>query len=165
MQNMQYFDHQPRSGDCINAFLYLAGSNFLTLMKEFYTSKTAQVYYDPTLDTLFLKYLGKVASDEQFVEINTALLNAFKGLQTQKFVADIRKMGIISLKSQEWVVNVLLPGMIGHLAGKKLFHAQLLDPSEIMAKVSASNIKNKSKTVEVVQFGSEQELVTYLKAI
>jgi hypothetical protein len=138
-------------------------------MKEFYSNKTACVYYDESLDTLFLKYLGRVANDEQFIEINTAVLNAFKTLKTQKFVADIRHMGIISIRSQEWVVKTLLPGMMAHLKGKKLFHAQLLDPSEIMSKVSAANIKKKSKDVaedfEVVQFGSEAELTDYLKKL
>lgn len=132
-------------------------------MKEFYKDNTAIVYYDPELDTLFLEYIGKVQNDGQFIQINTAVLNAFKGLHTQKFVADIRKMGIISVNSQKWVVENLLPGMIKHLNGKTLFHAQLLDPSEIMSKVAASNIKNKSATVEVEQFADRNVLVNRLK--
>ena len=135
-------------------------------MKEFLNTKTARVYYDETLDTLFLEYVGRVLNDEQFIAINTEVLNAFKSLRTQKFVADIRKMGIISIGSQEWVLKNLLPGMITHLNGKKLFHAQLLDPSEVMAKVSGANIKNKAKTVakdfEVVQFTNEKEMRDYL---
>jgi hypothetical protein len=136
-------------------------------MKEYYQDKTAKVYYDPSIDTLFLEYVGKVMNDEQFIRINTAVLNAFTSLQTQKFVADIRKMGIISLQSQKWVLDNLLPGMIKHLKGKMLFHAQLLDPTEVMAKVSASNIKSRSKQVaegfEVVQFTDRDELIAYLK--
>jgi hypothetical protein len=136
-------------------------------MKEFYKDNTAIVYHDPEVDTLFLKYLGKVANDEQFIVINSAVLKAFQSLDTQKFVADIRKMGIISVPSQQWVVNNLLPGMIGHLKGKKLFHAQLLDKTEIFSKVSAGNIKAKSKQVdkdfEVVQFDDEREMREYLK--
>lgn len=135
-------------------------------MKEFLNTKTARVYYDETLDTLFLEYVGRVLNDEQFITINTEVLNAFKSLRTQKFVADIRKMGIISVGSQQWVLKNLLPGMIKHLNGKKLFHAQLLDPSEVMAKVSGANIKNKAKTVaedfEVVQFTSQKEMKEYL---
>jgi hypothetical protein len=136
-------------------------------MKEYLNNKTAHVYYDETLDTLFLEYVGKVLNDEQFIAINTEVLNAFKSLNTQKFVADIRKMGIISVGSQEWVLKNLLPGMIKHLKGKKLFHAQLLDPSEVMAKVSGANIKNKAKTVaddfEVIQFTNESEMKDYLR--
>lgn len=135
-------------------------------MKEFLNTKTARVYYDESLDTLFLEYVGRVLNDEQFIVINSEVLNAFKSLRTQKFVADIRKMGIISIGSQEWVLKNLLPGMIKHLNGKKLFHAQLLDPSEVMAKVSGVNIKNKAKTVaedfEVIQFTNEKEMNEYL---
>lgn len=132
-------------------------------MKEFYKDNTARVYYDAELDTLFLEYIGKVLNDEQFIRINTAVLNAFKGLQTQKFVADIRKMGIISVNSQKWVLENLLPGMFKHLNGKILYHAQLLDPSEILSKVAAANIKNKSTTVEVEQFSDRNELISRLK--
>jgi uncharacterized protein YdaL len=136
-------------------------------MKEFYVSPVAKVYYDADLDALFLEYLSAVKNDAMFIEINTAVLDAFKKLSTQKFVADIRKMGIISLASQQWVLNTLLPGMLKHLKGKKLFHAQFLDPSEIMAKVSAANIKKKSNAVapdfEVVQFSDTAALHQYLK--
>ncbi len=138
-------------------------------MKEFYSDSTAKVYYDPELDTLFLEYIGKVQNDQQFITINTAVLEAFKSLNTQKMVADIRKMGIISVNSQKWVVDHLLPGMIKHLNGKRLFHAQLLDPSEIFSKVSASHIKNNSKKVDegfdVMQFSDENELKTYLREL
>jgi hypothetical protein len=138
-------------------------------MKEFYKDAVAKVYFDPTLNTLFLEYLSKVPNEETFIAINTALLKAFVSLNTQKFVADVRKMGIISLKSQQWVLNNLLPGMIKHLKGKKLYHAQLLDPSEILSKVSANNIKDKSTTVatdfEVRQFSNDNDLKAYLKTI
>ncbi len=138
-------------------------------MKEFYKNAVARVYHDSTLDTLFLEYLSKVPNEETFIAINTAVLNAFLSLNTQKFVADVRKMGIISLKSQQWVLNNLLPGMIKHLKGKKLFHAQLLDPSEILSKVSANNIKDRSNTAatdfEVRQFSNDNELRDYLKKV
>lgn len=144
------------------------GPPFL-LMTDYYSNTTAKIYYDPKLETLFLEYVGQVKNDAQFVEINTAVLEAFKTLKTQKFVADIRKMGIISLSSQQWVVSTLLPGMIGHLKGKKLYHAQFLDPKEILAKVSAANIKKKetevAKDFEVRQFSDVAELHQYLKQV
>jgi hypothetical protein len=135
-------------------------------MKEFFKNHFAAVFYDDNLDALFLQYTSKVPNDEQFIIANQAVLKAFTELNTQKFVADIRKMGIISLSAQEWVLKNLLPGMIKHLKGKMLHHAQLLDPSDIMSKVSGANIKNKSKLVaegfEVVQFANEQEMNQYL---
>jgi hypothetical protein len=136
-------------------------------MKEFFKDNTARIYYNSELDTLFLEYIGRVLNDEHFIKINQAVLDAFLTLKTQKFVADIRKMGIISVNSQKWVLENLLPGMIKHLNGKTLFHAQLLDPSEILSKVSAGNIKNKSRQVredfEVMQFSDPEELKSFLK--
>jgi hypothetical protein len=138
-------------------------------MKEFYKDTVARIYYDPTLNTLFLEYLSRIPSEESFITINTAVLKAFVSLNTQKFVADVRKMGIISLKSQQWVLSNLLPGMIKHLKGKKLYHAQLLDPAEILSKVSANNIKDKSTSVatdfEVRQYSNMNDLQDYLKKI
>ncbi|NBP67206.1 MAG: hypothetical protein EBR30_04470 [Cytophagia bacterium] len=138
-------------------------------MQEFFKDKSAHVYYDATLDTLFLVYTGKVQNDQQFITINTAVLAAFTKLNTQKFVADIRKMGIISVASQNWVIANLLPGMVKHLKGKMLYHAQVVDPSEILSKVSANNIKDRSKQVatgfEVVQFSDEEKLKEYLKSV
>jgi len=136
-------------------------------MKLFFENRSAKVYYEESLDTLFLEYIDKVIDDEQFIVINTAVLEAFLSLETQKFVADIRKMGIISVDSQNWVLKNLLPNMIKHLKGKTLFHAQLLDPKEIMSKVSAGNIKHRSNQVsegfEVIQFSDKEELMAYLK--
>lgn len=136
---------------------------------EFFKNNVARIHYDKSLDTLFLEYLEKVPNDASFVAINQAVLDAFTKLKTQKFVADIRRMGIISLASQDWVLKNLLPGMIKHLNGKKLHHAQFLDPSEIMSKVSGGNIKNKStqvdSAIEVVQFSNEKELHEYLRSV
>ncbi|HEY5824798.1 MAG TPA: hypothetical protein VIT44_10555 [Cyclobacteriaceae bacterium] len=138
-------------------------------MKEYFKNNFARIFYDDALDTLYLQYTSKVPSDEQFILVNQEAIKVFTQLQTTKFVADIRKMGIISINSQAWVVKNMLPGLLAHLKGKKLHHAQLLDPNEIMSKVSASNIKNKSSQVaegfEVVQFTSEDEMIKYLKSV
>lgn len=146
-------------------FLFLR--TLLTTMKEYYKDTSARVYYDSEVDTLFLEYLGKVLNDDHFIKINTAVLDSFKRLKTQKFVADIRKMGIIGVNSQKWVIEVLLPGMIEHLKGKTLFHAQLLDPKEIMAKVSGGNIKSRSSQkldkLEMRQFTETMEMTAFLK--
>lgn len=63
---------------------------------------------------------------------------------------------------------VLLPGMVEHLNGKTLFHAQLIDASEVMSKVSGSNIKNKSSQavnkLEMRQFTDVGEMRAFLKS-
>lgn len=138
-------------------------------LMTFFENKTARVYYKPDLDTLFLEYVNKVPSDNDFIIINTAVLDAFKKLNTQKFVADIRKMGVISVTAQQWVIKNLVPGLLAHLKGKPLYHAQFLDPSEIFSKISAKNIKNKSAQeivgFNVEQFSDQNELEQYLKTV
>lgn len=138
-------------------------------MNTFFQSPTAEIFYDQELDTLFLKYLDKVKNDEEFISINSELLKAFESLSTNKFVADIRKMGIISLESQNWVANHLIPKMFEHLKGKMLYHAQLLDAADIFVKVSGSNIKKKTSNqdsgFEVKQFSEESELKEYLLSL
>jgi hypothetical protein len=65
-------------------------------MKEFFKNNFARVFYDETTDALYLEYTNKVPNDEQFIRVNQAVLDAFVKINTQKFVADIRKMGIIN---------------------------------------------------------------------
>ena len=136
---------------------------------NYFQNKTAKIFYSVNLDTLFLEYINKVVSDADFITINTEVINAFKKLNTQKFVADIRKMGVISVSSQQWVVKTLVPGLLAHLKGKPLYHAQFLDPSEIFSKISAKNIKNKSSQeiqgFNLEQFSDRNELEVYLKTI
>ena len=135
--------------------------------KEFWQSKTAKIYYIPRLDTLFLEYTGKVASHKEFVTINTEVLNAFTALNTQKFVADIRFMGVIAVESQKWVAEVLLPGMFDHLQGRPLHHAQFLDEKEIFSKISGTNIQNRTENkvhdgFHLYQFANRSALEDFL---
>ena len=138
-------------------------------MQKFFENQSAQVYYDATLDTLFLEYTNKVISHEQFVIINKALLNAFQKLNTRKCAADIRKMGVISIESQKWLVDNLVPGMIKHLRGQTPVAVQLLDESEIFAKVAANKINERIKQdkvgVHVMQFTDRKAMEAYLKNV
>ncbi|HTG56025.1 MAG TPA: hypothetical protein VL943_07155, partial [Niabella sp.] len=105
-------------------------------MQTFFENRSARVYYHSELNTLFLEYTDKVVNHEQFIIINTAALRAFLEVQTIKFVADIRKMGVISIESQRFVVDQMLPGMIKHLNGKDPVVVQFMDKSEIFAKIA-----------------------------
>lgn len=134
----------------------------------FYETPTASVFWDEKLNALFLQYHSKVKNLDEFIEINSNLLEAFRQLNTTVVVADIRKMSIISLEAQKWIVDNLFPGFLKHLKGKKLFHAQLLDPKEILSKVAASNLKKKSVVVEegftIEQFSDEHTLEEIIKS-
>ncbi|WKK81994.1 hypothetical protein [Marivirga arenosa] len=135
--------------------------------KIFFENDSACVYYDENLDALFLQYKSKVKTMDEFILINGSVVQAFKQLNTTNLIADIRKMGIISLDAQDWVLNNLFPPVLEHLNGKKLFHAQLLDPSEIMSKVAASNLRKKTSAIgfTIEQFGDEQSLIEKLQSL
>jgi hypothetical protein len=138
-------------------------------MQIFFEDKSAKVYYDLELDSLFLEYTDKVVNHEQFVTINTAVLNAFQKVHTKKCVADIRKMGVISIESQKWVSSDLIPGMMKHLGGEIPVVVQLLDESEIFSKIAANRIKEKvkddKKGFQVMQFTDRKKMETYLKGV
>lgn len=138
-------------------------------MQKFFENQSAKVYYDEVLDALFLEYTNKVISHDQFVAINTAVLSAFTRLQTVKFVADIRKMGVISIESQRWVIDHLLPGMIKHLKTKDLIHVQFMDEADIFAKIAANKIKDKSyqatKGIQISQFADRTKMEAFLKSV
>lgn len=84
-------------------------------------------------------------------------------------VADIRKMGIIALESQDWVASVMLPAMVAHVQGKMLIHAQLLDKKDVLAKVAGNGVKTRSQKniegFEVHQFFEREALELFLKSV
>lgn len=113
-------------------------------------------------DITVLKYFKKVPSHEHFLEVNKPVIEAFKAKPTQIMIADIRDMGILSIESQKWVSNTLLPTLLDLLKGKTLYHAQLLNSSEILSKVSANNVKRYAQSITsnfvMVQFDSEESM-------
>lgn len=136
--------------------------------KIHFENQYAKVYLNQGLNTVFLEYKAKVPSHKDFVDVNTKVISCFEAATTQKMVADIRKMGILGLESQQWVAEVLLPSLIKHLNGKPLIHAQLLDEKDILVKVSANGVKQRStKAIEnfqLHQFSDRDELEKFLKS-
>jgi hypothetical protein len=137
------------------------------LTKEFYSADFVRVFHDEDINALCVKYFQRVPSDKHFIPVVNAMLEGFKQLNTQKFMADIRKMGVLGIDSQSLIITKPLPGMISHLQGRKLYHVQLIDPGEIMAKVTANNVKHKSKneSVEIVQFIDERKAMSYMMSV
>lgn len=135
----------------------------------FFENQYAKVYFDKDFNTVFLEYKSKVPSHKDFLAVNEKVINCFQNHQTQKFVADIRKMGIISLESQQWVADVLLPTLLKHLKGKSLIHAQFLDEKDVMVKVSANGVKKRSaqtiENFELHQFSDWNELKKFLATV
>lgn len=137
------------------------------MTKEFYKTDFVSVFYDEDTHALWVKYFHKVPSDKHFIPVVDAMLKGFKLSNTQRFMADIRKMGVLGIDSQSLIVTKLIPCMINHLNGKKLYHAQLIDPGEIMGKVAANNVKRKAEneSIEIVQFVNERDAIAYIKSV
>src|SRR5688572_18449564 len=129
----------------------------------------ASISYDAELDAIALHF-KKQALPKEFININQKVLDLFKTLTTNKFYVDTRKIGVVSLEGQQWVINNLFPGMLAHLKGRKLYHVQVVNPSEIFGRVAAGNIKTKASTnhepqnLIIESFDSEQEAKNWLKA-
>ena len=138
-------------------------------MKEYFSNQVAKVYFHDDHEAMYLEYLQKVPNHDAFLEINKAFLSAFKENDTPYFIVDARKMGMIKVESQRWAVEYLIPEMIKHLGGKKLFHVQLIDQKDVMNRVSASNIRigasQVKENLEIIQVGSEEEVEQYLKEV
>jgi hypothetical protein len=70
-------------------------------------------------------------------------------------------MGVISLNSQKFIAETLMPALFEHLHVKELYHSQLLYPNEIFSKVSGTNINNKvghTTEIEMIQFSDREEM-------
>ncbi len=135
----------------------------------FFEGPTADIYYDEELNVIILEYKDAVGVHPNFVKVNEKVLESFKTLKTNKFVADIRKMGVISPESQDWVSTVLIPGMISHLNGDTLYHAQLLDNLDIFATVGGSGVKQRTERsipgFSLKQFSDINALTNWLKEV
>jgi len=134
-----------------------------------FENEFAEISFDKDIDAIALHF-KKQAPPNDFIGINQKVLEIFKTLNTNKFYVDTRKIGVVSIEGQKWVIENLFPGMIAHIKGKKLFHVQVVNPAEIFGKVAASNIKSKAvtqqpdKNLVIESFNTEQEAKDWLKA-
>lgn len=139
-------------------------------MKQFFSQKKALIYYHPELDAYFLEYTDEVDSHYEFVEINRAALNAFTRHRTTKFVTDTRKINNISIESQKWVFDHILPNMQKYLSEKRLVYIQLVNQnqSEIFSTHARRQRRDRSfevNGIRVFPFTDEAEMKEYLKAL
>lgn len=140
------------------------------MIKTFYSDKVAKIYYRKDIDAFFIEYLDKIPSEEYFnTKIRMEMLNAFLQLDTNIFIADIRKMGLLSVDSQKWIVDVMLKKMAEHVKGRPFIHLQIIDNNETLSKISGSNIRYKARDIssgfEILQFYDLPSIEKYLKEL
>lgn len=135
--------------------------------KKFFDNDYVTIGYSAPLDALVLLYKRQGKEDE-FFEINKKLLDVYVDIKSGKCHVDLRKMGVVSVKGQQFIGEVVLPTLVDMSPNKTLFHSQLLD-KDVFANVAASKIKSTSEVqsvgkgkIVVKQFRQEEEAKHWL---
>lgn len=133
----------------------------------FFDNDYVTIGYNTTLDALVLQYKRQGKEDE-FIEINKKLLEVYQDIKSGKFHVDLRKMGVVSVRGQQFIGEVVLPALVEMSPKKILFHSQLLD-KDVFANVAASRIKSTSEVksinkgqIVVQQFKNEEQAKNWL---
>lgn len=112
---------------------------------EGFDNEYGTITYDEDLEAISLVFKKQVPAND-FIHLNQKLLEIFKTLSTNRFYVDARNIGIVAVEGQKWVIENLFKGMLDHLKGEKLYHAQLMPNTDIFGKAASSNIRVQSKS-------------------
>lgn len=126
----------------------------------------AYIQFHPESQIIDMVFTARM-NETEFIGINKALLDEFKKLNCNKLLVDALNMGVVSPGGQKWVVENLVPGMIAHLKGRKLYHAQIIPEKDIFGKFAAKNIEDRASKVPgmvMIAFPSEAEGRAWLQA-
>ena len=130
----------------------------------FFDNEIAIVYFNCALDALVLEYKAKNKSFSDFIEANTATLEAFTLLNTTNFITDFRYSKAAPLRAQQWILENLFPKAAEHLKGKVLLHLQLIGSDNLLSKATLIQFKEIARKHNFVfeQFTSEIKLTSFL---
>jgi len=135
---------------------------------KIFENEFAEILHDEELNILSLVYKKQVQKDD-FIFINQKFLEIFRTLNIYKIYINALKIKVVPVEGQHWVINNMIPGMIEHVNGKMLYHAQVLN-TDSFVKFAAQNIRNKSQNqsieipMKVAAFESEEEGWNWLKS-
>ncbi|MBN2350033.1 MAG: hypothetical protein JXJ22_14430 [Bacteroidales bacterium] len=130
------------------------------------TKDHAEIVYDENLKTLKLIYKSQISADE-FIQVNQQFIDVFKSLDTNKIFVDARVIKVVPVKSQQWIVQHMMPELIKHVNGNKLYHVQILN-KDAFVQYAAKSIKsqteknNQESPMEIAAFTDEQEGIDWL---
>lgn len=136
---------------------------------EGFDNEYGTITYDEDLEAISLVFKKQVPGSD-FIHLNQKLLEIFKTLSTNRFYVDARNIGIVAVEGQKWVIENLFKGMLDHLKGEKLYHAQLMPNTDIFGKAASSNIRVQSKSnykkedFIMESFMDEEEAKNWLKS-
>ena len=107
------------------------------------------ISYDEAKEIISLTYHRKGDTPEYILGMDT-FLKYFKTVNTNKFLVDACKMGVVSLEGQNHVKSYSLPSMMEHIGERRLIHAQIL-PDDIFVNYMASKVRENSSGKFVVK--------------
>jgi len=114
---------------------------------------------------LFEMVFTSKMNETEFIAVNKALLDEFRKKQSNRLLVNALNMGVISTGGQKWVVENLVPGMISHLKGRNLYHAQIIPEKDVFGKFAAKNIEDRASKVPgmvMIAFSNAKEGMDWL---
>lgn len=137
-----------------------------TSAQVLFENQFATIEYDANVDSLNLIYKANPRY-EDFIVANEKFLEEFTKRDKFRFLVDARKMGVIGIDAQNYIIQKFIPSLMAHMKGKTLYHVQVVPQNEVFAKVAANNIKSKSerevKGFVIRQFFIEAEAKEWLR--
>ncbi len=146
-----------------------AGLNVQATLKKklFFDNDYVTIGYNVSMDALVISY-KRYGKEEEFVDVNKKLIDVYQDIKSGKCIADIRKMGVISVRAQQLIGEVIIPSLVEISPDNTLYHAQIIT-QDIFVKVAAMKVKATSEAqslrkgkVVVQQFIKEEDANNWL---
>ena len=110
---------------------------------EKFKNEIAIIYHDEENNIILMEFKIK-SSLSDFIVIHEKFLEEFYKLTCNKYLVDLRKIGVVSAEGLDWVANTLFNNMLNHINDKNLYHAQIIPKSDIFAKFAGDSVKMKA---------------------
>ncbi|EQA35515.1 methyl-accepting chemotaxis protein signaling domain protein [Leptospira inadai serovar Lyme str. 10] len=122
-----------------------------------FRSEIGSVYYAKNLGLLDIVWTPQY-SDEKYKEILSAALDAVRKHRISRWMADTRRIGIVSAEGQRWVNEIWLP----EANQSTLRKIALVIPESSLAAISIDNKSIKSGNIQMYNAGSREEGIDWL---
>jgi hypothetical protein len=138
-----------------------------TNQNRYFENDYVTIGYNPYINALILKY-KRVGSEGEFFNANLQLLEIYEDIKSGKFHADLRNIGMVSIRGQQWVGEYVLPKLVEMSPLKMMYHSQHIN-DELFNDLVAAKIKqisepqaNAKGKLVVKQFKKEKDAKLWL---
>ncbi|EQA44833.1 methyl-accepting chemotaxis protein signaling domain protein [Leptospira broomii serovar Hurstbridge str. 5399] len=122
-----------------------------------FKSEIGSVYYAKKLGLLDIVWTPQY-SDEKYKEILSAALDVVRKHRISRWMADTRRIGIVSAEGQQWVNEIWFP----EANQSTLRKIALVIPESALAAMSIDNKSMKSGSIQMYNAGSREEGIEWL---